>query len=106
MIILIIQSNFIIDYQYIKLCYDLLFSIMLWSKMSSLGELSEIDECETMSSVNGCDIHGDAGAEMSQSRRQSMMSMTSLGPSLRLRWPGGKRIHTHEDIDNQARALI
>ena len=51
---------------------------MLWSKTSCLGELSEIDECETMSSVNGCDIHGDAGVEMSQSRRQSMMSMTSL----------------------------
>ena len=43
-----------------------------------LGELSEIDECETISSITGRDNGSDAGTHITQGRRQSLMSMTSL----------------------------
>ena len=43
-----------------------------------LGELSEIDECETISSVTGRENGSDAGTHITQGRRQSLMSMTSL----------------------------
>ena len=42
------------------------------------GELSEIEECETLSNITGIDNGSDCGTHISKGRRQSLVSMTSL----------------------------